>query len=190
MSEADYSESAFLDFIKHSVVTGILRPQVARARKQAAEQLLTQLKAHERADLRLLDVDDLAARFHKLQGSSVRPESLDLYRTRLKEGLVDFINWRSDPHTFTPSDSEQKAARAVVQRDTPDEAKAREELALNPPRTPFDIFSIPIREDHVVYLQNIPLDLTPNEAGKIAAVVKALVMPTDQDDGDGGAQSA
>lgn len=179
MTETEYSESDFLAFIKHSVVTGILRPQVARARKQAAEQLLTQLKSHERADLRLLDVDELAARFHILQGSTVRPESLDLYRTRLQEALADFISWRDDPRTFTPHESVQRATRAVTQRDDPGEAKAREELALNPPRSPYDIFSIPIREEHVVYLQNIPLDLTPREAAKIAAVVEALAQPAE-----------
>ncbi len=188
MTDADYSESAFLAFIKHSVVTGILRPQVARARKQAAEQLLTQLKSHERTDLRLLDVDELAARFHILQGSTVRPESLELYRARLKEALNDFIKWREDPHTFTPQESEQRAARAVTQRDDPGEAKAREELALNPPRSPYDIFSIPIREDHVVYLQNIPLDLTSGEAAKIAAVVNALAVPAVIEDAAGEAE--
>jgi hypothetical protein len=167
MPERDYSEEAFLDFIKHSVVTGILRPQIARSRKQAAEQLLTQLKTHERADLRLLDVDELAARFHKLQGSTVRPESLDLYSSRLKDGLADFINWRASPHTFTPQESEQKVARAVAQRDDPGEARAREELALNPPRSPFDIFSIPIRNDHVVYLQNIRWTFPPGKHKKL-----------------------
>ncbi|MFT5484707.1 MAG: hypothetical protein ACI9GW_003375 [Halieaceae bacterium] len=179
MAEKDYSEEAFLAFIKHSVVTGILRPQVARARKQAAEQLITQLKPHERADLRLLDVEDLAARFHKLQGSAVRPETLNLYSSRLRDGLTDFISWRSDPHTFIPQESELKSARAVALRDDPGESRAREELALDPPKSPFDIFSVPIREQHVVYLQNIPLDLTRKEAEKIASVVRALADPGD-----------
>lgn len=173
----DYSEKAFLSFIRHSVVTGILRPQVARSRKQAAEQLLTQLKDDERADLRLLHVDELVTRFHKLQGSAVRPETLNIYRSRLSDGLADFMEWNANPKSFTPKESAQSTARAVTQRDDPGEARAREELALNPPRSPLDIFSIPIREDHVVYLQNLPLDLSAKEAKKIAAVVLALADP-------------
>jgi hypothetical protein len=173
----DYSERAFLDFIKHSMVTGMLRPQIARSRKQAADQLLTQLNDSERADLRLLNVDELVTRFHKLQGSTVRPETLNIYRSRLGDGLADFIEWNASPKTFSPKESDQSAARAIMQRDDPGEARAREELALNPPRSPLDIFSIPIRTDHVVYLQNLPLNLSLKEANKIAAVVLALADP-------------
>ena len=36
---------------------------------------------------------------------------------------------------------------------------------------------MPIREDHVVYLQNVPLDMTQAEARKVAAVIKALALP-------------
>lgn len=187
MPEHDYSEKAFLSFIRHSVVTGTVRPQIARSRKQAAEQLLTQLKDSERADLRRLKVDELVTRFHKLQGSTVRPETLDLYRSRLNDGLADFIAWNADPKNFTPRESGQSVARAAARRDGPGEAQAREELALNPPRSPFDIFSIPIREDRVVYLQNVPLDLSPKEAKKIAAIVLALADP---DCADTGATSA
>jgi len=181
MAEGDYSEQAFIDFIKHAMVSGILRPQVARSRRMAAEQLFTQLKSPERVDLRQLDVDELASRFHKLQGSTVRAETLDLYRSRLKDGLADFFSWRADQRGFTPLESEQQKARAVVERDDPGKSQAREELALNPPRSPLEIFSVPIRQDHVVYLQNIPLDLSLTEANKIAAVVKALAIPDDED---------
>ena len=64
----------------------------------------------------------------------------------------------------------------VASRDDAGRALAREELALNPPRSPHDIFPVPIREDLVVYLQNIPLDMTGAEARKIAAVVQALAV--------------
>ena len=57
--------------------------------------------------------------------------------------------------------------------------KAKEELALNLPDNPTGVFPIPIRPDRVVYLQNLPLDLSSNEAKKIVAVVKALVDPDD-----------
>jgi len=184
MSDSDYSEQAFLEFIKHSMVTGILRPQVAKSRKLAAEQLLTQLKSHERVDLRQLDVEELTTRFHKLQGSTVRTETLDLYSSRLQDALSDFISWRANPHDFVPKESGQKTARAVVARDDAGKAQAREELALNPPRSPLDIFTVPIREDHVIYLQNIPLDLTAAEAAKIARVVKALAEPDDDNPGE------
>ncbi len=64
-----------------------------------------------------------------------------------------------------------------MNQDNPGQRQAREELALNPPRSPHNIFPVPLRDELVVYLQNIPLDMTQREASKIAAVVKALALP-------------
>lgn len=177
MSGKDYSHAAFLEFLRQGAVTGITNPATARSRKLAAEQLLGQLKPHERLDLRVLDVDELCSRFHKLQGSTIRPESLQLYNERLTSGLKDFVFWTLDPGKFRSIEGKQKESVAVAGRDTEDQAQAREELMLNPPRSPHDIFPVPLREKLVVYLQNIPLDMTRAEADKIAAVVQALALP-------------
>lgn len=177
MTDKDYSQTAFLKFLRQGAVTGITSPATARSRKLAAEQLLVQLKSHERLDLRLLDVDELCSRFHKLQGSAIRPESIQVYKDRLCNALKDFIAWTNDPAGFQSIEGEKSEAVLAAARDTPGQALAREALALNPPRSPHDIFPIPIREDLVVYLQNVPLDMTQAEARKIAAVVRALALP-------------
>jgi hypothetical protein len=39
---------------------------------------------------------------------------------------------------------------------------------------------VPIRKDLVVYLQNIPLNMTGAEARKIAAVVQALAVDDEE----------
>lgn len=177
MTDQDYSQTAFLKFLRKSAVTGLVSPATARSRKLAAEHLLIQLKSHERQDLRLLDVEELCSRFHKLQGSTIRPENIQVYQERLSSALKDFISWSADPAGFTSVEGEKSEEVMVSARDTPGQAQAREALALNPPRSPHDIFPIPIREDLVVYLQNVPLDMTRAEARKIAAVVKALALP-------------
>jgi len=177
MAEKDYSEAGFHGFLREAAVSGLYNPSRARARKLAAEHLLVQLKSHERTDMRLVDVDALVARFHKIQGSTIRPESLDVYRSRLKDALADFISWTDDPGGFQPRESELRATRESLKEDSPGEARAREQLALDPPRRPHDIFPVPLREDLVVYIQNVPLDLTPKEAEKIASVVRALADP-------------
>jgi len=177
MTDKDYSQSAFMEFLRQAAVTGITTPATARSRKLAAEHLLGQLKSHERLDLRLLDVDDLCSRFHKLQGSTIRPENIQLYNERLSSGLRDFVSWTTDPGGFKSVEGEKPESVLVAARDTPGQAQAREELTLNPPRSPHDIFPVPIREDLVVYLQNVPLDLTGAEADKIAAVIRALALP-------------
>ena len=177
MAEKDYSEAGFHGFMREAAVSGLYNPSTARARKLAAEQLLIQLKSHERTDMRLVDVDALVARFHKIQGSTIRPESLDVYRSRLNDALADFISWTADPGAFQPRESTLRATREGLKEDSPGEARAREQLALDPLRRPHDIFPVPLREDLVVYIQNVPLDLTTKEAKKIASVVRALADP-------------
>lgn len=177
MVDKDYSEAAFHAFMRESAVSGLVKPSVARSRKLAAEQLLVELRSHERTDMRLVDVEELCSRFHKLQDSTIRPESLEVYRSRLGDALLDFITWTGDPGAFRPRESEARSIRDSLKKDTPAQAQAREELSLNGPRQPHDIFPVPLREDVVVYLQNIPLDMTPKEAEKIAAVVRALADP-------------
>jgi len=180
MTDKDYSEAAFLDFLRQGAVSGITKPATARSRKLAAEQLLAQLRSHERIDLRLLDVDELCLRFHKLEGSTIRPETLQLYNERLSSGLKDFISWTANPVIFESIEGEKPESVEVAARDTPGQAQAREELALKPPRSPHDIFPVPLREDLIVYLQNVPLDMTQAEARKIAAVVQALALPEEE----------
>ncbi|MEH6585821.1 MAG: hypothetical protein V7720_04640 [Halioglobus sp.] len=177
MAEKDYSEKGFHAFLRHSALSGLLNPSTARARKTAAEQLLVELKSEERADMRMVDVDELCLRFHKMQGSTIRSESMEVYRTRLKDALVDFISWTNEPGSFKPSESEVRTTRENLKKDSPGEAKAREQLVLDPPRRPHEIFPVPLRDDVVVYIQNVPLDMTPKEAQKIAAVVCALADP-------------
>jgi len=184
MPSKDYSEASFLSFMRQSVVSGVVNPATLRARKLAAEHLFPELKPHERQDLRLVDVEELGARFHKLEDSSIRPESMAVYQSRLRDALADFIAWTDDPAGFTPRDSEQKQLRDMLRSEPEGHRQAREELALNPPRNPHQIFPVPIREDHVVYIQNVPMDMTRREAERIAAVVRALAVP-EEDEGAG-----
>ena len=181
MEGGDYSVASFTDFMRQCVVMGIINPATLRSRKLAAEKLLGELKSHERNDLRMVDVEELCSRIHKLQDSTIRPESLNVYKSRLNDALADFINWTNDPESFAPRESEFKATREFLKKQPEEHKKAREELALNPPRSPLEIFPVPIREELVVYLQNVPLDLTRKEAEKIASVVRALANPDSED---------
>ena len=179
MEQKNYSEINLLQFLRQSAVSGLINPSTAVSRKNAAEQLLTQLNTIERQDLRQLDVEELCSRFHKLQGSTIREESLEIYKNRLKAALEDFIAWVDNPIDFVPGHSNQPRANQRNADRLPSTAaeNAKEELALNLPDNPTGIFPIPIRQDRVVYLQNLPLDLSSKEAQKIVAVVKALVEP-------------
>ena len=58
MAGKSYSEASFREFMRQCVVLGLHNPATLRSRKLAAQQLLTELKSHERNDLRLVDLDE------------------------------------------------------------------------------------------------------------------------------------
>lgn len=175
MTDQNYSRSGLLNFLKEAAVTGIMNPGVARSRKTAAEKLLDHVTADERINLRMLDVDELCSRIHKLEDSSIREEAMNLYSSRLKAAIDDYFDWLENPETFTSTGSHLAPVKQVQKRDR-DEQKALESIALHHAGTQDDIIPIPLREDLIVYLQGLPLNLTATEANKIVNVVKAYVQ--------------
>lgn len=180
MVDRNYSKHGLLDFLKEAAVTGIMNPGVARSRKTAAEKLLDHVTAEERINLRLLDVDELCSRIHKLEDSSIREEALNLYNSRLKAAMEDYFEWLKNPESFTSTGNHLAPAKQVQKRDR-EEQKALESIALHHAGTQDDIIPIPLREDLIVYLQGLPLNLTDSEAKKIIKVVSAYVQG-DQDE--------
>jgi len=177
MSAEDYRPASLLQFLRQSTIEGLLNPAVAKSRINAVEQLFVELTEKEKDDLRLIDVDVLCSRFHKLHDSSIRPEVLELYNKRVKAALVDYLAWLDNPKSFFSigGDNIRKDKRyAMSEKEVSFEQKALEEITLATSERTSDIFSIPLRDDVTVYVQNLPLDLTVKEAKKIAKVIKAL----------------
>ena len=95
--------------------------------------------------------------------------------------MDDYFSWIQSPESFTSTGSNLAPAIQVQKRNT-EEQKALESIALHHAGTQDDIIPIPLREDLIVYLQGLPLNLTVKEANKIVSVVKAYVQgETSQD---------
>jgi len=89
-----------MNFLRQSTIEGLLNPAVAKSRLNAVEQLFVELTDQERADIRLIDVDKLSLRLHKIQDSSIRPEVLTLYNQRVSAALVDYFSWLEKPEVL------------------------------------------------------------------------------------------
>lgn len=189
MSDSDYSAEALGQFLKQAGMEGLINPATARARRNALEHLAGELTTTERADVRTLDVDVLVSRFHKLEGSSIRPETLEVYGDRLKKGLADYLNWLDSPTRFTPSTRERIRNFARGTRTEPaldEQQKAAERIRLDATDNPTRIVPVAVRDDHVVHIDNLPLDLTRREAEKIARIVLAFAEAGTADNGSDG----
>lgn len=176
--DGSYSLNSLLKFLKYAGMEGLINPASARSRRNAAEQLGSEMTAAERADLRLVDVDELASRFHKLEESSIRSEALDLYAQRLKMALTDFFAWMEDSAGFKSIGGERHrairrgpAGVSAISR----EQEAAEQIALEATENPSSIVPIPLRDQLVVYVANLPLNLSAEEADKISRVIQAYV---------------
>jgi hypothetical protein len=179
---ADQSRSieSLLQFLKQAGMEGLINPAVARARRNAIARLSGELTPEESSDVSRINVDDLASRFHKLEGSSIRMEALDLYAERFRMALADFLAWLDNPAGFVSVGGERK--RAVTRGSLTREQQVAERITLEASDNPSDIIPIALRPDISVYLANLPLDLTRGEAEKIARVVRAFADDGSADD--------
>ena len=185
MADADYTPERLLEFLREAPTQGLLNPAVARSRANAIEQLFGALTQDERADIRRIDSERLAGRLHKIEGSTIRPEVIELYRTRVPEALVDYLAWLQNPKSFATISGHalRRDIRGfVAQSGNAEEQRALEDIALATSERRKDYIAVPLRDDTTVYITNLPLDLTGAEAGKIARVIAALAAPTGVDD--------
>ncbi|MGX5173231.1 hypothetical protein ACUR5C_04280 [Aliikangiella sp. IMCC44653] len=177
MSAEDYTYQKLIDFMRQSTIEGLLNPAVAKSRLNAVEQLSAELSDSEREDIRKINVEQLSSRFHKLHDSSIRPEVLELYVKRMNAALVDYLAWLDNPQSFFSigGDTIRKDKRyQASEKEVSFEEKALEEITLSNVQKEANIFSIPLREDITVFVQNLPLDLSKVEAEKIGKVISAL----------------
>lgn len=186
--DGSYSLDTLLRFLKYAGMEGLINPASARSRRNAAEHLGRELLSEEREDLRQVDIAELASRFHKLEESSVRSEAVELYVQRLKLALVDFFAWVDDPARFSSVGAEQQRSirrhrdgRSAIGRDQ----DAAERIALEATDNPSNIIPVPLSDHRVVYIANLPLKLSRDEADKITRVVQAYIDQRSDGDTDG-----
>ncbi|RUW92284.1 hypothetical protein [Mesorhizobium sp. M7A.F.Ca.US.010.02.1.1] len=175
------SREALLEFLDYLAKKGLMNKATASARKAAANSVLSILDGNEAEDVTIIDIDQLFVRYANLAGSKYKPESLNVYRGRLKAAIEDFKNYQNNPMTFRPS--VQSSGRKVTERprvgqgeiDAADRSVSRPIASVSsPPPASVSILPIPIRPELVVQIQGLPYDLTPAEANKIANVIRAM----------------
>lgn len=182
MPDGSRTVERLLEFLKYAGMEGLINPAAARARRNAVEQLSGELSEEERGDVGRIDVDQLASRFHKLEGSSIRTEALSLYADRFRMALSDFLAWCDDPVAFRSVGSEPRRARP--RGSLAPEQEMAERITLESTENPSNIVPIPLREGETVYVANLPLDLTGAEADRIARVIRAFARDNGSDGTD------
>lgn len=186
--EKDYSLDAFNRFFDYAASKELLKRNTAQSRKAAINKILENFEQSELTDLRELDIDQAFNRFENISGTQYKPDSLQVYLSRARTALIDFIAYVDSPSSFKPASAQRSVAKqkneaknntnnnkiSEKQRDTSNsENEIIDHLEIK-----HIIVPIPIRENLTVKIINLPVDLTQAEAERLAAIVKAYAVPT------------
>lgn len=180
--ENKFSVSEFTQFMDWLVDKGMMNKSTATSRKLATIKILSALDEHELGDLRTIDREQTFKRFVNKFGKEFKPGSLTAFKGRFNNAVDEFIRYAEDQANF------KVIPKRLSKLDAGDEQKKSKgkkvENPLQPPpraHPPFVsptavVFPIPIRAGIVVQIHNVPTDLTPSEAERISAVIKALAV--------------
>jgi hypothetical protein len=164
---------AFLDWMGDK---GLAPANTISSRKASANKVLSALGADETGDVTLVDIDDAIHRFGVKHGQQYTPDSLQSYKSRLRTALDDFKAYCDNPVGFRPAG--RMAARTRADKSAAPQPKARirpsaPEPVVAPPQPAQNVVPVPIRENIIVQIGNVPFDLTAEEARKISNVILA-----------------
>lgn len=131
------------------------------------------LSEPEKDDVRQLDLDSVFTRFQNKRAKDFTPDTLTEYRRRVKKATQLFLNWKENPVGFRAPTRTTRVSKKRT--DDPDDM-APETLVPSSPGAYQT--AVPLGPNRVVMLSNVPSDLTPAEADRLAAFVKMLAVPT------------
>lgn len=167
---------------------GLMKKSTARSTKASVKRVISIDPNWERLRVADMDVEDILARFRS--ATDINPASLRVYESRFRNGLASYMSYLQSPSTYRPLQRSSKprgssttgrrrsggrqATRAGA--DLPagtDEGSARQAHR----RVPSSLvtYPFPIRAEILAEL-SLPVDLSAEEADRVATFVKALVM--------------
>ncbi|NLY16307.1 MAG: hypothetical protein GXZ05_07985 [Gammaproteobacteria bacterium] len=184
MSEKDYSLDALNRFFDFAMNKGLLKRNTAQSRKIAANKILSVLDENEQADLREVDIDHAFELFQNKQGTEYKPNSLQVYLSRVRSAVSDFISYVDNPSGYRPSTAQRNSStKSKRENNGNDKTKesSKEEYREAKPRQEEQpshgiVVPVPLREGLTVKISNLPADLTASEAGRLAAIIKAYAV--------------
>lgn len=176
--DTDYSLASFMSFMDYLSDKHILNKNTAQSRKAAANKVFAVLDEAEATDLRQLDMEMVYRRFENKEGRSYKPETLQVYKSRLGTALSDFLSHAQSPGQFKPTVKALSSARSApvkkVREHTMD-AELAPQIAVKHQGSALSI-PVPLREGVTVMISGVPADLSEAEAARLAAIMKAYAV--------------
>lgn len=175
-----------LDFLNHAGERGLMPAATAQALAVATRNVFSVLDGAERSKLPLDDLDGVIRRFNNKRARDFRPASLKEYARRVRRAVEMYQQWKADPANFTVKtratntsgkkgrENGPAAAPAVSRAVSEDTEAAATPLLLHPTTTGGYQTAFPLRPGQVVTISNVPPDMSPAEADRLAKFIRLL----------------
>lgn len=98
--EPDFTKAALLSYLDMIASKGLVNSHTAGGMKVAAAKLLED--AADADDVRELDVEGAAIKYHNKHPGDLSPGSLAIYARRLKRAISEFVEYKTNPLAFKP----------------------------------------------------------------------------------------
>jgi hypothetical protein len=186
-----HSKAALFAFLKKAESTGLYKSNTAAGFRAAASKLLEDVQDSE--DVRTIDVEQVALRYHNKHPSELSSGSLAEYQRRIRRLLGEFAAFNENPAGYRPKGrigragtekvnggETRKPERARASKSTtaalegsPLEAASANGGTSPPGGVPMLRLSYPIREDVLAEIA-VPRAMTTEEARRLCAFVMTL----------------
>ena len=190
----DFSSNAFIEFINDENNFDSSDTSLLHNMKGTAARLMLNVKEGEFDDIRQADPETLIQRHIEATGTSMSHNSQLTYKSRFNRAVNYFISHQNSAAGIetTAADLVSKRGSHVVmnlrKKPKPKSIKSfneqtekdikNKDVYANPKR---DTFSIPVlirpSEGIAVEISGVPLDLTNEEAERIASILKVYARP-------------
>ncbi len=182
---ATYTKSALMAFLKKAETTGLYKANTVGGLRAAASKLLEDIQDSD--DVRALDVEEAALRYHNKHPSELSSASLGEYQRRLRRLLSEFAAFNENPAGYRPkgrvtansSVKAQSSKDQKLQKRPKMESPLSEEIIptrgaeSSAPSVPMLRLSYPIRDDVLAEVA-VPRGMTTDEAKRLCAFVMTL----------------
>lgn len=160
----DYSISNFLVFLDE--LDKYINPETSRNITLTAKRLLDNRDSglELSTDIRNVDFEKIVAR--EYAESNISEKAKKTYVGRMNSGLRYFIQYLNGEKVHVVRGgikAVRKTMREMVEKTVPEPTKTF-------------VLPIPIREGLILNISNLPLDLTEEEADKIARIIKSYAV--------------
>jgi len=183
------SKAALDRFLVYVTDKNYVKKSTAGSWKSAVSQMLEGTEPSELEDMGKLDQDLVFRRFQNRNGSSLKGESLRVYKSRFSIAIREFLKWTKDPSSYkppsvtkprSPNNKERRPAPVNAGIDNADQELERPHGAMRDisHHSGEELLSIPIplRPGVQVKISGLPANLSLAEARKISAVIAAYAL--------------